>query len=144
VIPEQRKVKRMCVEDYDEDGEKKTHHIFSIVVYNVTASDVGIYSCRASNPYGIARASCNVQFRAGAAREKDGSEERREGKEVQLEKEDFLGAPPKFTSFPDEVIFVSHGESLTIRCKLVGSPQPTSKLFQTFQYIYLFLMDQIK
>ena len=117
----------MCVDDYDEDGEKKTRHIFSIVVYNVTASDVGIYSCRASNPYGIARASCNVQFRAGA-KIKEESEDRKDRKSVQAEKEDFLGTPPKFTSFPEEVIFVSHGESLSICCKLVGTPQPTSRL----------------
>ncbi|CAG0914302.1 unnamed protein product [Notodromas monacha] len=118
VVPEQRKVKRMSVDDYEEDGAK-TRYIFSLVVHNVTASDIGIYSCRASNSYGIARASCNVQFRAGAKHESQASVSEPEVIE------DFFGTPPKFLSIPEEVIFVDHGESLTVKCKVKGQPPPT-------------------
>ena len=85
----------------------KSRHTLTVI--NITASDLGIYECRASNLHGTATSKCLIAFSSG------------------INADDLLqvAQAPKIEDPPEDVVAVKQGATLMLMCQISGSPSPT-------------------
>ena len=78
----------------------------SLTLYNVTASDLGVYSCRASNALGSVHCNSTLSF--------ESHYETRRGLEDEAH----------FVQLPESTVVVNKDKDLVIECRVKGHPRP--------------------
>ena len=83
----------------------------SLTLFNVTASDLGTYTCKASNGLGSVNCTSNLSFDNRYEVRKDAEDE------------------AHFVELPQSTIMILKDQDLTIECRVRGYPRPKGKIF---------------
>ncbi|KAK2709050.1 hypothetical protein QYM36_014620 [Artemia franciscana] len=83
---------------------------YQLIIYNITASDLGTYSCRLSNCWGTVRTVGELNLRLS--------------KVPAVENEDGTGVAGAILEKPEALIIAIREEDLVVKCKVAGSPRP--------------------